>query len=88
MNETQRTSTPGVEDQPATNDDKLVENINEDPDDIHVPKGETPEEGVDNIDGEDNDDEGNADLREDLKGDSLGGTTQVGETPSRQRGGG
>jgi hypothetical protein len=75
-------SNPGVEDQPATNDEKLVENINEDPDDIYVPKGETKEQGVDNID------DGKDDLREDLKGDSLGGTSQVGESPARQVGGG
>jgi hypothetical protein len=82
MSQTQPASTPGVEDKPATDDDKLVENINEDPEDMHVPKGETHEEGVDNID-----DDKDA-LREDLKGDSLGGTAQVGESPSRQRGGG
>ena len=73
---------PGIEDQPATNDEKLVENINEDPEDSQVPKGETPEHGVDNI--EDDED----DLREDLKGDPLGGTPQAGQSPSKQRGGG
>lgn len=81
-NEHAERNNPGVEDQPATDDVKLVENINENPDDIYVPKGETPEEGVDNID----DDE--SDLREDLKGDSLGGTPQAGQSPSRQTGGG
>jgi len=74
-------SDPGIEDQPANNDEKLVENINEDPDDINTPKDKPPEQGVDNIDEED-------ELREDMKGDPLGGSTQVDGKPARQRGGG
>lgn len=69
---------PGVEDKPATDDEKLVENINEDVDPARVPQGETSEQGVDNID--DDQDE----LREALKGDALGGTTQVDNDASKQ----
>lgn len=73
---------PEVEDQPATDDRKLVENINDDPDDADVPESETSEEGIDNID--DDQDE----LREALKGDSLGGTPQVDDDLPKQKGGG
>jgi hypothetical protein len=78
----EKRSAPGVEDTPATNDDKLVENINEDPEDVYVPKGDTDEQGVDNIDDD------KEELREALKGDSLGGTTQVDGEPAKQTGGG
>lgn len=73
---------PGIEDQPAIDDKKLVENINDNPDDVQSPQGETPEEGVDNID-DDNDE-----LREALKADSLGGATQVDDDSPKQTGGG
>jgi hypothetical protein len=73
---------PSVEDRPANNDAKLVENINDRSDDVTTPKGETPELGVDNID---DDDEA---LREALKGDALGGTTQVDEDGPKQTAGG
>lgn len=73
---------PGVEDTPATDDEKLVENINEDVDPARLPKGETPELGVDNID--DDQDE----LREALKGDALGGTAQVDNDALKQNAGG
>lgn len=71
---------PGVEDQPANNDEKLVENINEDLDGINASKGETPDQGVDNIEDED-------ELREDMKDDSLGGSPQVDGEPARPSGG-
>ena len=69
---------PGVEDQPANNDAKLVENINDQPDDVTTPQGETPELGVDNIDDDDEE------LREALKADALGGATQVDDDSPKQ----
>lgn len=73
---------PGVEDQPANNDAKLVENINDQPDDVTTPQGETPELGVDNIDDDDEE------LREALKADALGGATQVDDDSPKQTAGG
>ena len=49
----------------------LVENINVKAGETQTPKSDEPDEGTDNI-GDDKEE-----LREDLKGDSLGGTTQI-----------
>lgn len=73
---------PNVEDQPADNDAKLVENINDRPGEVTTPKGETPELGVDNIDDDDEE------LREAMKADALGGTTQVDDDSPKQTAGG